>query len=521
MWEYRIKQNDRLYIFNPSTRQELLFPKSIPIIVNDKRFKVDVKNTLLGPTLDRVKQEGIPFIPEQTFQIFRLCADIIDFFKTLVAVYDSDQFFRQRIKISINGIEGKTLWINSIRDFVNKYKDSHMNDRYPDIFKWFEEIIYAVDNKKTINYQTDLIKNIIQDSYLLSLIADVSKNYHKFDYLNRFIAVDYNKDSLEKRLTPFLNKQLLLSDPEHFNDPFDYKRPLFPEELHKVLSEKGISSIDERNKLLAKCKANLAFLEKSKAVCSFSLVNPLRITKNKLLTNASSAMWGHYANIGHGFVISYSLLNLMQEINRLSNSGLLSSEVIYDDAYLYEYIALVKEYYNLASDFYIHKNKNLAADIAFNNFISNKDLQKLNKQFYINLIMKKDTQWAGEWEFRISKNIDNIFQNTQLPVEKTIIYNGISYDLTHQDEQLKFINSARRDFFNVADRFHCHDDFLFPDRIIIGWKMNDEKSEHIVNKVKECNKKNNLKIEVIKILSDNNGQPYFTSQGFYKTKHIL
>lgn len=229
----------------------------------------------------------------------------------------------------------------------------------------------------------------------------------------------------------------------------------------------------------------------------------------------SSSLWGHYANMGHGFVVSYDLCNVMQEIDRLADSGLLGGEVMYDDNYLFEYVEMLKQYYNQASSRYINHSKDFATHDTFINF--NRNL----KGFTTNLIINKATQWESEWEFRIHKHIDNMFRPVKLPVEKTLVRHGLYYDKTHPDEQLKFINLARKEFFNIANRFHCHDDFLFPDRIIIGWKMNDEKVQYIVDKVKECNKKNNLKIEVITILSDNNRQPYFTAQGFYKTKFIL
>lgn len=522
MWEFRINKNNKLCIYNPVTREEILRPSIVPIIVNGRKFKINIKHEILEPTLEQIKQNGDILIPEHTFQIFRLYGNIIDFFNIIIAVNNSSKYFRHAPRMQINGIVGKTLWIDSIRDFIIKYEYNY-NDQYPEIFKWFSEIINIADSnsKKYVNYNTELIKKIIEDKHLISLIAEVTNNNPKFDYLNRFITVENDENSdaamldISERLSPFLNKKLLLSDPEHFNDPFDCKRPFDPDELHNLLHEKGISSVDERNRLLLECKADLALFEKSHSVCSFSLVDPLRIVKNKLLTNVSSSLWGHYANMGHGFVVSYDLCNVMQEIDRLADSGLLGGEVMYDDNYLFEYVEMLKQYYNQASSRYINHSKDFATHDTFINF--NRNL----KGFTTNLIINKATQWESEWEFRIHKHIDNMFRPVKLPVEKTLVRHGLYYDKTHPDEQLKFINLARKEFFNIANRFHCHDDFLFPDRIIIGWKMNDEKVQYIVDKVKECNKKNNLKIEVITILSDNNRQPYFTAQGFYKTKFIL
>ena len=295
-------------------------------------------------------------------------------------------------ELNFNTLKNKDIFLSNASNFNDRSEFSfHIDEKLINFqIKEYLENLAKVDRKKIIghlkiSYLTGAIYDILNYAYKHYYQTEISMKFfnnlqdYLLDVLDR-ISYSYCADTYTKNANKIADYiPLEISDQPHIDDAFqDFS-------LHKLLKYKGVRNY----KFISDYLSYLIQDEFYQMFYVYCLSE----------THKDPSMWGKYAHACNGFVIKYSISDLLE------SGALLSSEIKVKNFFKKRHTVLAKvNYDNKCGVDYTQYCYDYFLEVVDTLFNRDKNDIPLIKEKGISSIYHKDPSWAHEKEYRLISN---------------------------------------------------------------------------------------------------------------------
>jgi len=300
--------------------------------------------------------------------------------------------YREMSELNFNTLKDKEIYLSSASDFNDRSEFSfHIDEKLINSqIKEYLDSKSIIDSKKIIghlkiSYLTSAIYDVLNYAYKHYYQTDTSKKFfnnlsdYLFDVLDR-ISYSYSTDTYTKNVNRIADTiPFKISDKPHIDDAFqDYT-------LHKLFKYKGVRSYKFISDYIS-CLIQDEFYKMFYVYCLSE-------------THKDPSMWGKYAQACNGFVIKYSISDLLEA------GTVLSSETKVKNFFNEKHTVLAKvNYENKSGVDYTQYCYDYFLEIVDDLFNRDKNDIPLIKEKGIYSLYHKDPSWAHEKEYRLISN---------------------------------------------------------------------------------------------------------------------